>query len=101
MAYQSDRAELPGCDRGPRVVRFRCERSARGGPEVGYRGGGYGLLAPEIAAGIAKVPGARPEGARAGNWLTREQAARLLSLPDPETRKGKRDRAILGLLYRV
>ena len=57
-----------------------------------------GLLAPELAAGIAKVPGARTEGPRAGNWLTRDQASRLLSLPDPETLKGKRDRAILGLL---
>ena len=57
-----------------------------------------GLLAPALAAGIAKVPGARTEGPRAGNWLTREQASRLLSLPDPETPKGKRDRAILGLL---
>jgi site-specific recombinase XerC len=28
-----------------------------------------GLLAPELAAGIAKVPGARSEGPRAGNWL--------------------------------
>ena len=57
-----------------------------------------GLLAPELAAGIAKVPGARSEGPRAGNWLTREQASRLLALPDPDTLKGKRDRAILGLL---
>jgi integrase len=57
-----------------------------------------GLLAPELAAGIAKVPGARSEGPRAGNWLTREQASRLLRLPDPGTLKGKRDRAILGLL---
>ena len=57
-----------------------------------------GLLAPELAAGIAKVPGARAEGPRAGNWLTREQASRLLSRPDPSTNKGKRDRAILGLL---
>ena len=57
-----------------------------------------GLLAPELAAGIAKVPGARSEGPRAGNWLTRDQASRLLALPDPETLKGKRDRAILGLL---
>src|SRR5687767_3422741 len=44
-----------------------------------------GLLAPELAAGIAKVPGARSEGPRAGNWLTREQAGRLLALPDPAT----------------
>jgi integrase/recombinase XerD len=57
-----------------------------------------GLLAPELAAGIAKVPGARSEGPRAGNWLTREQAIRLLALPDPGTLKGKRDRGILGLL---
>ena len=57
-----------------------------------------GFLLPELAAGIAKVPGARSEGPRAGNWLTRDQASRLLSLPDPETLKGKRDRAILGLL---
>ena len=28
-------------------------------------------LAPELAAGIGKVPGARSEGPRAGNWLTR------------------------------
>lgn len=57
-----------------------------------------GLLAPDIAAGIAKAPGARSEGARAGNWLTRDQASRLLSLPNPHTLKGRRDRAMLGLL---
>lgn len=57
-----------------------------------------GLLAPEFAAGIGKVPGARPEGPRAGNWLTREQARFLLTLPDPATGKGKRDRALLALL---
>jgi len=57
-----------------------------------------GFLSPELAAGIAKVPGARSEGPRAGNWLTRDQASRLLALPDPATLKGKRDRAILGLL---
>src|SRR5215204_1134993 len=52
----------------------------------------------ELEAGIGKVPGARSEGPRAGNWLTRDQASRLLALPDPETVKGKRDRAILALL---
>jgi site-specific recombinase XerD len=57
-----------------------------------------GLLAPEVASAIARVPGARSEGPRAGNWLTREQARRLLQKPDPRTLKGKRDRAILGLL---
>ena len=31
-----------------------------------------GLLAPELAAGIARVRGAKRQGVRAGNWLTRE-----------------------------
>src|SRR6202521_215697 len=57
-----------------------------------------GLLAPELAAGIAKVKGAKQLGVRAGNWRTREQASRLLDAPDPGKLKGKRDRAILALL---
>lgn len=57
-----------------------------------------GLLAPELAAGIAKVKGAQRLGVRAGNWLTRDQASRLLDAPDPARLKGKRDRAILALL---
>jgi site-specific recombinase XerD len=57
-----------------------------------------GWLAPEVAAAIARVRGARRHGQRAGNWLTREQAERLLALPEPETKKGKRDRALLTLL---
>jgi integrase len=57
-----------------------------------------GVLAPEIAAGIDQVPGAKQRGTRAGNWLTRDQAQELLNLPDPETLKGKRDRAVLALL---
>jgi integrase len=57
-----------------------------------------GLLAPEMAAGIGRVKGVRRHGVRAGNWLTREQAAALLREPDGATLRGKRDRAILGLL---
>ena len=57
-----------------------------------------GLLAPELAAGITKVKGAKRLGVRAGNWLTREQAGSLLNAPDPSSLKGKRDRAILALL---
>ena len=36
-------------------------------------------------------------GVRAGNWLTRDHAEKLLSAP-PDTLMGGRDRAILGLL---
>jgi site-specific recombinase XerD len=58
----------------------------------------HGLLAPEIAAGVGKVRGARQSGTRVGNWLTREQAEQLLRLPDVATRKGVRDQALLALL---
>jgi site-specific recombinase XerD len=57
-----------------------------------------GLLAPELAAGIARVRGAKRLGVRVGNWLTLEQAQALLSVPDASTVKGKRDRAILAVL---
>lgn len=57
-----------------------------------------GWLAPEVAAGIARVKGARRTGVRAGNWLTLEEAERLLELPDRSTKKGLRDRALLALL---
>jgi len=57
-----------------------------------------GLLAPEVAAGIGTVEGAKHSGIRAGNWLTREQAQTLLRLPDTETLQGQRDQALLALL---
>lgn len=57
-----------------------------------------GLLAPDLAAAIARVKGARRHGVRAGNWLTLDQAERLLELPDRQTNHGKRDRALLALL---
>jgi site-specific recombinase XerD len=46
---------------------------------------------------IRSVKGAKVLGTRAGNWLTRAQAEKLLTLPDLETLKGKRDRALLAL----
>jgi site-specific recombinase XerD len=57
-----------------------------------------GLLAPDIATGVMRLPGIRKHGVRAGNWLTRREAADLLAAPDTATLKGKRDRVILGLL---
>jgi site-specific recombinase XerD len=62
------------------------------------------LLAPDIGAGILRVKGAKRLGRRAGNWLSREDAKRLISVPDgPSTRpgqaatKGIRDRALLAV----
>jgi integrase/recombinase XerD len=57
-----------------------------------------GLLGQELAAGIARVRGARRHGVRAGNWLSKEQAKDLLEAPNASTVKGKRDRALLALL---
>jgi integrase/recombinase XerD len=57
-----------------------------------------GLLAPELAAGIARVRGAKRLGARAGNWLTPEEATAMLNAPKRSTFIGCRDRAILALL---
>jgi integrase len=57
-----------------------------------------GLLPGELAAGIARVRGPRRQGTRSGNWLTPQQTRVLLSAPDPTTRIGLRDRAILALL---
>jgi integrase len=57
-----------------------------------------GLLGSEAAAELADVPNLREQGTRLGNWLTREQARELLTVPDRETLKGKRDHCILALL---
>jgi len=57
-----------------------------------------GALDPQIASGIRAVKGARQEGRRTGNWLTREQAQAWLNAPDPRTINGLRDRALLAVL---
>jgi site-specific recombinase XerD len=57
-----------------------------------------GLLAPELAAGITRVKGAKSQGVRMGNWLSLQQAQKLLNTPDVTTKKGLRDRAMLATL---
>ncbi len=57
-----------------------------------------GALDPQIAGGIRAVKGARQEGRRTDNWLTREQAQSWLGAPDTRTLKGLRDRALLAVL---
>ena len=58
-----------------------------------------GLLAPELAAGIARVKSAKSVGIRAGKWLSAKQAQSLLNAPDIATLRGLRDRAILTVLF--
>jgi site-specific recombinase XerD len=57
-----------------------------------------GLLAPELAAGIARVKSVKSTGIRVGNWLSQRQAQALLSAPDITTVRGLRDCAILAVL---
>src|SRR5260370_25173510 len=57
-----------------------------------------GIIDAEEAANLAGVPNLSQKGTRVGNWLTREQAKELLTVPDRSKIKGKRDYAILALL---
>src|ERR1039458_4070712 len=57
-----------------------------------------GILNGEQAAQMADIPNIPQQGTRLGNWLTREQAKELLTVPDRTTLKGKRHGAILALL---
>jgi site-specific recombinase XerD len=65
---------------------------------LAYEAADAGLLSPELAAAIRRVKGAKKLGVRLGNWLTAEEARRLRQAPDPDTVKGKQDRAILAVL---
>jgi site-specific recombinase XerD len=65
---------------------------------LAYEAADSGLLSPELAAGIRRVKGAQKLGVRLGNWLTAEEARRLLQAPETDTLKGKRDRALLAVL---
>jgi site-specific recombinase XerD len=56
------------------------------------------VLPPQVATGIQRVRGIRQEGRCTGNWLTLREAQLLMNAPDPRTLKGKRDRALLGVL---
>ena len=65
---------------------------------LAYEAADTGLLSPELAAGIARVKGAKRLGARIGNWLTVEQGKILLQTSTSDTMRGKRDHAILSIL---
>jgi integrase len=57
-----------------------------------------GIIGAEEAASLAGVPNLSQKGTRVGNWLTRDQAKQLLTVPDRSKIKGKRDYVILALL---
>ena len=47
---------------------------------------------------MTDISDVRQQGTRLRNWLTKEQAKELLTVPDRAITKGKRDYVILGLL---
>ncbi len=57
-----------------------------------------GALTAEEALRLASVPNLKQGGQRLGKWLTEGEAGKLLGVPDPKTRIGLRDRALLALL---
>lgn len=57
-----------------------------------------GTLDAEQAAQMMAFPMSGSRGIRLGNWLTRDQAKELLTVPNRSTLKGKRDYVILALL---
>ena len=57
-----------------------------------------GLIDYATAFAISKIPNIKMGGKKLGNWLTKDQAAQMLTAPDTSTLKGKRDRAVLGVM---
>jgi integrase len=88
------RLELEGRRLAPATINLRLAAVRR----LAFEAADTGLLSPELAAGIARVKGAKRIGVRLGNWLTADQSRNLLAAPDVQTLKGRRDRAILALM---
>ncbi|MDQ2841902.1 MAG: tyrosine-type recombinase/integrase [Acidobacteriota bacterium] len=57
-----------------------------------------GALTAEEALRLASVPNVKQGGQRLGQWLVEAEAGKLLGVPDPKTRIGVWDRALLALL---
>jgi integrase/recombinase XerD len=57
-----------------------------------------GLIDTGLAAGIARVKDIHSRGVRSGNWLTKNEAEKLLRSPDISTIDGLRDRAMLAVM---
>ena len=93
-AVQNYRAELEIKGLAPSSINVRLSAIRR----LALEAADNGLMAPELAAGVARAKGAKRGGVRLGHWLTVEQAEQLLAIPDLETLKGNRDSAVLAIL---
>lgn len=59
----------------------------------------HGWIDDAMAAAVDRIPNQRRLGQHAGNWLDADAMARMLALPDLTTVGGRRDSAVLHLLY--
>jgi integrase len=58
-----------------------------------------GLISLVEAAAIQRIRGEKSSGTRMGMWLEKEELDRLLRTPDRTTLRGKRDYAMLAVLF--
>lgn len=58
-----------------------------------------GLIDSNTAHAIIDIDNIKIKGKKLGNWLTKKEVENALSLPDTQTLKGLRDRAILAVLF--
>jgi Site-specific recombinase XerD len=93
-AVQKYRAELEIKGLAPSSINVRLSAIRR----LALEAADNGVMAPELAAGVARARGAKRGGVRLGHWLTVEQAEQFLALPDLKTLKGNRDGAVLAIL---
>ena len=91
---QSYRAHLEARGLAPASINQRLSALRKLAKEATYAG----LLEPAAAQGIRDVAGAKTQGVRTGNWLSKSQAEQLINRPDTNTLKGRRDRAILAVM---
>ena len=89
------RIELESRRLAPATINLRLAAVRR----LAYEAADTGLLSPELAAGIRRVKGAKRIGVRLGNWLTAEESRAVLRAPDAQRLKGRRDRAMLALMF--
>lgn len=57
------------------------------------------LIDSNTAHAIIDIDNIKIKGKKLGNWLTKKEVETALSLPDTQTLKGLRDRAILAVLF--
>src|SRR6516164_7441653 len=91
---QKYRAHLEARGLAPASINQRLSALRKLAKEATYAG----LVDPTAAQGIRDVKGAKVQGVRTGNWLTKGQVEQLVNSPDVSTVKGRRDRAILAVM---